>query len=132
MHIALALPALVTLLALAFYVYTGIKVGQARGRYKVEAPTVTGDPAFERVYRVQMNTLEQIVAFLPALWLYVTFGNPFWASGLGLLWIAGRVWYAIGYYRAADKRGPGFAITVLALGALWLGAAIGVVRILLT
>jgi hypothetical protein len=45
-----------------------------------------------------MNTLEQIVAFLPALWLYATFGNPFIASGLGLLWIFGRIWYAAGYY----------------------------------
>jgi uncharacterized membrane protein YecN with MAPEG domain len=130
MHFALALPALITLLALAFYVFTGIKVGAARGRYKIEAPAVTGDPAFERVYRVQMNTLEQIVAFLPALWLYAAFGNPIWASGIGLLWIVGRIWYAVGYYRAASRRGPGFALTIIAFATLWTGAAIGVVRLL--
>lgn len=130
MHHAIALPALTTLLALAFYIVTGIKVGVARGRYKIEAPAVTGDPAFERAYRVQMNTLEQIVAFLPALWLYATFGNPFIASGLGLLWIVGRIWYAVGYYRAAGKRGPGFVLTFIAFAALWTGAAYGVLRLL--
>ena len=130
MHHALALPALTTLLALAFYVFTGIKVGAARERYNVAAPAVTGDPAFERAYRVQMNTLEQIVAFLPALWLYAIFGNPFIASGLGLLWIVGRIWYAVGYYRAADKRGPGFVLSFVAFAALWAGAAYGVLRLL--
>jgi glutathione S-transferase len=130
MHYALALPALVTLLALAFYVFTGVKVGIARGRYKIAAPAVTGDPAFERAYRVQMNTLEQIVAFLPALWLYATFGNPFIASGLGLLWIVGRIWYAAGYYRAASKREAGFVLTFVAFAALWTGATYGVLRLL--
>jgi uncharacterized MAPEG superfamily protein len=132
MHLFVALPALVTLLALAFYVFTGVKVGWARGRYKIEAPAVTGDPAFERVYRVQMNTLEQLVAFLPALWLAAVFGNPLLASGLGLLWILGRIWYAVGYYRAADKRGPGFGLTIIAFAALWVSAAIGILRILVT
>ena len=130
MHHALALPALTTLLAIAFYVFTAIKVGAARERYKIAAPAVTGDPAFERAYRVQMNTLEQLAAFLPALWLYAIFGNSLIASGLGLVWIVGRIWYAIGYYRAASKRGPGFVLTFVAFAALWAGAAYTVVRAL--
>ena len=63
----LALPALVTLLAVLWYVVTGIQVGRMRTQYKVYAPATTGDPAFERAFRVQMNELEQIVAFLPAM-----------------------------------------------------------------
>jgi len=126
-----ALPALTTLAALLFYVITIINVGRARGRFKIDAPAVTGHPDFERVYRVQMNTLEQLVGFLPALWLFAFYLSPTWAATLGTAWVAGRVVYAVGYYRAAEKRGPGFGITVSAFAALWLGAAWGVVRALL-
>jgi glutathione S-transferase len=126
-----ALPALTTLAAVLLYVVTSVNVGRARSRFGIAAPAVTGHPDFERVYRVQMNTLEQLVAFLPALWLFALYLSPSWAATLGSAWIAGRVVYAVGYYRAAEKRGPGFGITVLAFGALWLGAAWGVVRALL-
>jgi len=125
------LPALTTLAALLFYVVASINVGRARGRFKVDAPAVTGHPDFERAYRVQMNTLEQLVGFLPALWLFAFYVSPAWASTLGTAWIAGRVIYAIGYYRAAEKRGPGFTITFLSFAALWAGATWGVVRALL-
>ena len=125
------LPALTTLAALLFYVVASINVGRARGRFKVDAPAVTGHPDFERAYRVQMNTLEQLIAFLPALWLFAFYVSPTWASTLGTAWIAGRVIYAMGYYRAAEKRGPGFGITIFAFAALWVGATWGVVRALL-
>jgi glutathione S-transferase len=126
-----ALPALTTLAAVLFYAVTSINVGRARGRFKIDAPAVTGNADFERVYRVQMNTLEQLVAFLPALWLFAIYVSPTWASTLGTAWIAGRVVYAVGYYRAAEKRGPGFGITFIAFAALWVGATWGVVRALL-
>jgi uncharacterized membrane protein YecN with MAPEG domain len=126
-----ALPALTTLAALLFYVVASINVGRARGRFKIDAPAVTGHPDFERIYRVQMNTLEQLVAFLPALWLFAFYVSPTWAATLGTAWIAGRVIYAVGYYRAAEKRGWGFGITFAAFAALWVGAAGGVVRALL-
>ena len=111
-----ALPALTTLAALLFYVVTIINVGRARGRFKIDGPAVTGHPDFERVVRVQMNTLEQLVAFLPALWLFAFYLSPNWAATLGSAWIAGRVIYAVGYYRAADKRAAGFGITVTPSG----------------
>ncbi len=81
--------------------------GVARAKYKIEAPAVIGHPDFERVFRVQVNTLEQLVAFLPALWLFALYVSPAWASVLGAVWIVGRVLYAVGYVPAADKRGPG-------------------------
>ena len=126
-----ALPALTTLAALLLYVVVSINVGRARGKYKIEAPAVTGHPDFERVYRVQMNTLEQLVAFLPALWLFAFFVSAAWASTIGTAWIVGRVVYAAGYYRAAEKREAGFAITFVAFAVLWVGATWGVVRALL-
>jgi uncharacterized membrane protein YecN with MAPEG domain len=126
-----ALPALTTLAALLLYIMVSINVARARDRLGVRAPAVTGDPEFERIYRVQMNTLEQLVTFLPALWLFAVFLSPAWASTLGTVWIIGRVFYAIGYYRAAEQRGPGFVIAFGAFATLWLGALWGAIRVLL-
>jgi glutathione S-transferase len=126
-----ALPALTTLVALLLYFVITVNVARARGTYRIAAPAVTGHPDFERVYRVQVNTLEQMIAFLPALWLFALYASPAWASVLGALWIAGRALYAVGYYSAAGRRGAGFTIGILATVALWLGAAWGVVRVLL-
>jgi glutathione S-transferase len=125
-----ALPALTTLVALLLYFVTIANVGRARGKYKIDAPAVTGHPDFERVHRVQMNTLEQIVAFLPALWLFAVYVDPVWSSVLGTVWIAGRALYAVAYYHAAEKRGAGFVIGFAAFAVLWLGAAWGVVQAL--
>jgi glutathione S-transferase len=126
-----ALPALTTLVALLFYLVTVINVGRARATHKIDGPAVTGNPDFERVIRVQANTVEQLVAFLPALWIFAVFGSPAWASLIGSVWIVGRIVYALGYYKAANKRGIGFGITILATSALWLGATWFVVQALL-
>ena len=129
--IAFALPALTTLVAVLLYFVVTLNVGRARVKYKIAAPAVSGNPDFERAYRVQMNTLEQIVPFLPALWLFAFFVSTFWATLLGAIWILGRALYAIGYYRAAEKRGAGVGLSMLAFVALWFGAFWGVGRILL-
>ena len=126
-----AWPALVTLAALLFYAVTIANVGRARDRYNIKAPSVTGHPDFERVHRVQENTLEQLALFLPALWLCAMFFSPVWGSLLGAIWIFGRIVYAIGYTRAANKRGLGFVITFFAFAALWICSAWGVLRMLL-
>lgn len=124
-------PSLVTVLALIMYFVVTINVGRARFKYKIPAPQMSGEPNFERVLRVQQNTLEQIIIFLPALWLFAQFVNPIWAAGIGTIWIIGRIIYAWGYYQAAEKRGPGFGIASLATIALILGSLIGIVLPLL-
>jgi len=126
----LALPALMTLLALLWYVITGFYVGRAHGKYNIAAPAMTGHPALERAVRVQMNTLEQMVAFLPAMWLYAWFGNPRWAAIACAVWIVGRMIYAFGYWADEKKRGPGFTISFLAFVAVWVAALISVVRVI--
>jgi uncharacterized membrane protein YecN with MAPEG domain len=124
----MSLPALMTLLAVLWYLVTVTQVGRARGKYKVAAPATTGDPAFERAYRVQMNELEQLVAFLPPMWIYAWFGNPRWAAiGCGV-WIAGRVIYAFGYWADARKRSVGFSIASVVLIVMWIAAFVSVVR----
>ena len=117
------LPSLVTGLALLVYGATIVITLQARGRYKIKAPATTGHPAFERAYRVQQNTIEQLVLFLPSLWLFSLFVSPLWGAALGAVWIVGRVIYAAGYLRDADKRGPGAVIT-MATGAILLVSAL--------
>lgn len=118
---AYAWPALVTLLALAEYTVFGMLVGRARGRYQVTAPATTGHEVFERYFRVQANTVEQLVVFVPALWLFSVFASPGWGAWVGLVFIVGRALYARGYVESPDRRGPGFALTVLANAVLLVG-----------
>ena len=116
------LTALVTCLALLAYFLISFQVGKARQTYGIKAPAISGNPDFERVSRVHMNTLEWMPIFLPALWLFAIYISDAIAAALGVIWIVGRVLYMTGYARAANKRGPGFAIQRGAAIILWLGA----------
>jgi glutathione S-transferase len=114
--------ALVTLLSISFYFFTSIQVSKARVAFDIKAPTVSGNPDFERVFRVQMNTLEWMPIFLPSLWLFAFYISDALAAALGLVWIIGRVLYLTGYSQAAAKRGLGFGIQGVAALLLWVGA----------
>jgi len=124
-------PGLVTVLSLYMYIWIFLNVGGARKRTGIKAPATTGADELERYYRVQMNTVEQFVLFLPSLWLFAEFLNDTWASplagALGLGWIIGRILYALGYYKEAKKRGAGFGISLICNIILLLGATWGVV-----
>lgn len=123
--------AAVTLAALLVYFALTVNVGRARGRYGIKAPAVTGNENFERAYRIQMNTMEQLVFFLPALWLYAVLVSDAGAGVGGLIWVIGRIIYALAYTRDPATRGRGVIITMLAQIGLFLGAAYGVVRALI-
>jgi glutathione S-transferase len=114
--------ALITCLAILFYFATVVQVSRARAAHGIKAPAILGHPDFERVFRVQMNTLEWMPVFLPSLWLFAIYIGDRSAAALGLVWIVGRALYMIGYMREAKKRGPGFGIQTMACIALWLGA----------
>lgn len=117
----LIFPAIVTILALLVYFGLGIGVGVARVKYKIMPPQTTGNEEFERVYRAHQNTLEQIVIFLPCLWLFSIFVSPNLGAILGGVWVIGRIGYAWGYYVEASKRAAGNAIASLATLALMFG-----------
>jgi len=119
-----AVYAVMMLAVLEYYVFS-FAVGAARGRYKVPAPATSGHPDFERVYRVHMNTLEQMMVFLPSLWTFATFVSVRWAVILGLVYVLGRAIYFVGYAKAANKRGIGFMIGALPTMALLLGGLVG-------
>ncbi len=116
------LVAIVTILALLLYFSMGLRVGQARAKYGVPAPAITGNPDFERLFRVQANTLEWLPIFLPALWLFGLYWNDRVAAGVGLVWIVGRYLYMTGYAKEASARSAGFGIQALATGVLLFGA----------
>ncbi|MFI4933272.1 MAG: MAPEG family protein [Caulobacterales bacterium] len=124
------LTALVTLLAVLHYMLTVLRASQARRKSGLRAPAVTGDDAFERNYRVQMNTLESLPVFLVALWFFAFSWGEFAASGVGLVWIVGRTLYMLSYVDNPDKRGQGFALAGLALVTLVVGSLVGVVMAL--
>ncbi len=119
-------PALVTAIALLVYLVLTINVGRARFKYKVEPPNTTGDPGFERAFRVHQNTNEQLFPFLAALWLFSIYLSPTWGAIVGGIWILGRIAFAWGYYQATEKRMLGFAINSLSLMVLLLGSLIGI------
>lgn len=102
---------IVTILALAQYVYFGITVGGVRARTGVKAPASSGDPEFERANRVHLNTLEQLVVFLPALWLYAHYVNPVWGAGLGVVYLIGRFIYKSAYMKDPAGRSTGFMLS---------------------
>jgi glutathione S-transferase len=114
--------ALVTCLAILLYFFTTIQVSKARAAFGIKVPATSGNPDFERVFRVQMNTLEWMPIFLPSLWLFAIYVSDPGAAVLGLVWIAGRALYMTGYSQAAAKRGRGFAIQAAAAILLWAGA----------
>ena len=132
MHVvpATLLSAAVTILAVLFVFYTGINVAQMRGKHKISAPAVTGNPEFERAYRVQVNTLEQFVMFLPLLWLATTYFQSLgWLPAVfGLVWVVGRFMYLQGYMAAPEKRSTGFLVTSLGTAGLLVLSLIGLVQ----
>jgi len=124
----LAAPAVVTLCTIALLFACAAYVTWARGKYAVSAPATSGHPKFEIAYRIHMNTLENGVAFLPALWLCALFQSPNWAGGVGAVWVGARVWYALAYARNPKGRGRSFTLSVLAAVTLAVGAGVGILR----
>jgi len=106
--------ALVTLLLLLQYIVFTMIVGKARVTSGIEAPAVTGDEGLERAHRVQMNTVEQLIIALPAMWISAMYFMPMVAAALGLVFFVGRMMYRIAYMSDPKKRGTGFIIGFLA------------------
>lgn len=124
------LSAAVTVLAVLFVFYTGLNVGRMRAKHKISAPAVTGTQEFECAYRVQVNTLEQFVMFVPLLWLATAYFHmlPWLPAVFGLVWVVGRLIYMQGYMAAPEKRGTGFIITILSSLGLLILSIIGIVQ----
>lgn len=118
---------IVAVLAVLQFLFFGVLVGQARARYGVKAPATTGHEQFERAFRIHMNTLEQLICFLPALLIAgLYWPNPV-IAGIGLVYLLGRFVYRQGYAADPGKRGPGFALSVVPIFVLLVAALLGAV-----
>lgn len=118
---------IVTFLALAQYVLFGVQVGGMRGKHGVKAPAMSGHPDFERMNRVHMNTLEQLVLFLPALWMHALYANPLWGAIIGMIYIVGRFVYRASYLKDPAKRHNGFTLTIVPSLVLLIWALVAAV-----
>jgi len=122
---------IVTALALLQFILFGFQVGSARTKYGVKAPATTGNEIFERYFRVQQNTLEQLVAFLPGLYLFGRYLDPLWGAGFGFVYLIGRQVYAASYVKDPAKRGAGFGLTFMPTVVLIVGGLVGAILHLL-
>jgi glutathione S-transferase len=118
---------IVTALALLQFIVFAYRVGKARETYGIKAPATTGNEVFERYFRVQQNTLEQLVLLLPSLYLFSRYGNPLWAAALGVVYLVGREIYAATYVKNPAKRSLGYALTALPILILLVGGLLGAV-----
>ena len=119
-------PAAVTCLALLLYAGTTGNCVRMRARHKIAPPATSGHIEFEKAYRVQLNTLEHMAIFLPALWLYAAFVSAPWAAAIGIFWVLARIHYAVGYMQDPAKRLPGFVVAIAAMVWLLVGGIIGI------
>jgi glutathione S-transferase len=114
--------AIVSLLALLTYFWMSLQVGRARAKCGIQAPAMTGDPILERTIRAHYNTLEWLPLLLVPMWLFAVYWSDLIAAILGLVWIVGRIVYALGYVADPKKREVGFLIQALAVAVLLFGS----------
>ena len=119
---------LVVFVALVEYVVFGAFVGGTRSKYGVAAPATTGHPEWERLYRIHVNTLEQLIVFIPSIYGFARYVSQPWAAGIGVIFVVGRIVYFFGYRAAADKRALGAILSAPPSYVLLIGAIIGLVR----
>jgi len=118
---------IVTVLAVLQFIVFGFRVAGARGKYGVKAPATTGNEIFERLFRIQQNTLEQLVGFLPGIYLFSRYFSPLWAAALGVIYLVGRQIYAASYALDPSKRSLGYGLSFLPVAALLIGGLTGAV-----
>lgn len=118
---------LIVIIAVIQYLFFGVMTGQAREKYGVKAPATTGEDGFERMYRVQMNTLEMLVVFIPAIFIASDYWSPLLIAGLGLVYIIGRFIYWRAYVTEPKNRGLGFMLSLIPSMLLIVLSVVGII-----
>jgi glutathione S-transferase len=119
---------LIVLLALIQYVWFSVRVGQGRGKYKIDAPAISGDKNFERLFRIQQNTMEQLIVFIPATFAFAYYLSPVWVLAPGITYLIGRFLFSSEYTNDPKTRTPGMALTLIANVVLLVGALFGLLK----
>lgn len=123
--------AIVTVLALLQYAWFGIQVASTRGKHGMKAPAMTGHPEYDRMFRIHYNTMEQLVIFLPALWMFAHLVNPVWGAGFGVVYLIGRFVYRAAYLKDPAGRSTGFTLTFLPAAVMLIWVLVAAVKTLL-
>jgi glutathione S-transferase len=118
---------LVAVVAVLQFFFFGVLTGHARRQSGLKAPAVTGHEGFERMYRVQMNTLEILIAFLPGLFLAAKYWPIPLVVGMGIFYVIGRHVYWRAYVSEPSKRALGFMMSMLPTLLLLILALVGVI-----
>ena len=118
---------LVAVLAALQFIFFGALVGSARSKYGVHAPALTGHPQFERLYRVQMNTLELLVALLPGLYIASRYWSPNVVAVGGAIYLVGRMVYWRAYAKDPASRSLGFGLSAFPILAMLGASLVGMV-----
>ncbi|XP_078619802.1 glutathione S-transferase 3, mitochondrial-like isoform X3 [Branchiostoma floridae x Branchiostoma japonicum] len=111
------------------YTYLGVNVGRARKKYDVKYPTMYSDKdqVFNCYQRAHQNMLEQLPLFLVFL-LVAGVQFPVPSAIAGLVWNAGRIVYAHGYYTGDPEKRIWGGFSHMGHFALILLAIYGAVR----
>lgn len=118
---------IVAVVAVLQFFFFSVMVGRARAKYGVKAPATSGSEPFERAFRVQMNTLEQLVGFLPALLIAGLYWSNAIIASIGVVYLIGRFLYRQLYMKNPAKRAPGFLLTVIPTFTLLAAALLGAI-----
>lgn len=117
---------LIVITAIIQFLFFGVMTGKARVKYGVKAPATTGEEGFERMYRVQMNTLELLVIFIPTIFIASNYWSPLLTSGLGLVYLVGRFIYWRAYVTEPNSRGMGFMLSLIPSMLLMILSVVGI------
>ncbi len=116
---------LLVVLALFQYMFFATQVGRARATHGVPAPATTGNPIFERYYRVQTNTLELLILLVPGVWIASAYWSALFIAAMLAIYVVGRQLYYFGYIEDPKKRSMGFALSILPILLLLLSGLVG-------
>ena len=119
---------LLILLALFQYLWFTVKVGISRDKHGVSAPATTGNEIWDRLFRIQQNTMEQLIIFIPCMIIFAMYVSSKWVLILGAVYLIGRQIYSMSYFKDPKTRTVGMTLTLLANALLMLGSLYGVVR----
>lgn len=114
------------LLALAQYIYFVGRTGFSRGKFGIKPPNMTGHEVWERYLRVQLNTLEQLIVFVPALLAFAQFISPKWVCIPGAIFVFARQYYSYLYIKDPMSRTPAFALTFFTNIGLVVSSLVGI------
>ncbi len=129
-HFNYPLTALITLFIVLMLHWNAMRVGRARREYNIAAPAVSGHPVFETAYRIQMNTIEGVLTFLPTMWLTALLLQDALAAALGLSWVMARIWFALAYAREPEQRYRPLTVSMLCLALCVLAAFVGLAQLI--